>query len=82
MIQLTVDIIGWIGSIEVITAFALINARKITSRSILYQWLNLTGALFLIINTVYYGAYPSTFINIVWVGIAVYGLVTIKKKPE
>lgn len=30
----------------------------------LYQTPNLTGALFLIVNTIHYGAYPSTFINL------------------
>lgn len=76
-IKLWVDIIGWIGSLEVVVAFAMINARRLSSQSPLYQWLNLTGAIFLIINTVYYGAYPSTFINLVWTGIAFYGLFTI-----
>ncbi len=75
--QHIIDIIGWIGSVEVILAYALISARKIDSHSHLYQWLNLTGALFLIINTAYYGAYPSTFINIVWVAIAAWALVRI-----
>jgi hypothetical protein len=78
MLKLWVDILGWVGSIEVIVAFALINMQKIDSKSVWYQILNLTGAIFLIINTVYYGAYPSTFINLVWVGIAIYGLWKIK----
>jgi len=78
MLKLWVDIIGWVGSVEVIVAFALINMQKIDSKSVWYQILNLTGAIFLIINTVYYGAYPSTFINFVWVGIAIYGLWKIR----
>lgn len=78
-VELWVDIIGWVGSFEVVTAFALINSRKLTSLSPAYQWLNLTGAIFLIINTVYYGSYPTTFINLVWVGIAIAGLWKIWK---
>ena len=75
--QLIIDVIGWIGSIEVILAYGLISAKKIDSGSQLYQWLNLTGAGFLIINTIYYGAFPSTLINIVWVIIGLWALFRI-----
>lgn len=81
-IKLWADIIGWIGSIEVAIAFWLINAQKISSRSLWYQWMNLTGAICLIVNTIYYGAYPSTFINIVWTGIAIYGLLKIRNQKD
>ncbi len=72
--KLFVDVIGWIGSVEVILAYALISSEKVDSKSKLYQFLNLTGAVFLIVNTIYYGAYPSTAINIVWVVIAIVAL--------
>jgi len=72
--KLFVDVIGWIGSVEVILAYALISSEKVDSKSALYQFLNLTGAVFLIVNTIYYGAYPSTAINIVWVVIAIVAL--------
>ena len=72
--KLIVDILGWIGSIEVVLAYALISQQKITSKNPWYQWLNLTGAILLIVNTWYYGAWPSTFINLVWVGIAIVAL--------
>jgi len=75
--KLFVDIIGWIGSVEVIAAYALISLEKLNSKSAFYQILNFTGAIFLIVNTIYYGAYPSTAINVVWVVIAVVALVKI-----
>ena len=65
-----IDIIGWIGSVEVIAAYGLNSYQKLKSDSLIFQLLNLTGAIFLIINTVYYHAYPSAFINVVWVVIA------------
>ncbi|NJN43164.1 MAG: hypothetical protein HC811_13980 [Flammeovirgaceae bacterium] len=77
--KLFVDIIGWIGSVEVIAAYGLNSYQRIRSDSFLFQFLNLTGAAFLIINTVYYGAYPSTFINIIWVVIAIPALYKILK---
>lgn len=80
--KLLIDILGWIGSIEVITAYGLNSFQKIKSDSIWFQLLNLTGGIFLIINTVYYGAYPSTFINIVWVLIAIPALYAIFRKKN
>ena len=82
MTELTIDILGWIGSLEVILAYALISMQRLDGKSNLYQLLNLTGAIFLIINTWYYGAYPSTLINVVWVVIAVMALVRVHFKPK
>jgi len=70
-----IDAIGWIGSVEVILAYALNSYQKMKSDSLAFQLLNFTGGLFLIINTVYYGAYPSAFINVVWVLIASLALI-------
>lgn len=72
--KLLIDIIGWVGAAEVIVAYGLNSYQKIKSDSLFFQLLNLTGAVFLIINTLYYRAYPSTFINIVWVLIALLSL--------
>ncbi|HOO10885.1 MAG TPA: hypothetical protein PKW06_13170, partial [Cyclobacteriaceae bacterium] len=53
-----IDVLGWIGSVEVILAYGLNSYHKINAGSLLFQLLNLTGAVFLITNTVYYGAFP------------------------
>lgn len=73
-----IDIVGWIGSAEVILAYVMISYYTVTSK-LLYQLLNLTGAIFLIVNTFYYHAYPSTFTNLVWVTIALVALVRDKR---
>ena len=80
--KLIIDILGWIGSFEVIAAYGLNSFQKIKSDSLIFQLLNLTGAVFLIINTIYYGAYPSTFINIVWVAIAIPAIIGIVRKKK
>lgn len=82
MTKLFIDIIGWVGSVEVILAYALISYHKITAKSLSYQLLNLTGGAFLIVNTVYYGAYPSTAINVVWLIIATAAIYNIFKSKE
>lgn len=72
------DILGWIGAIEVLTAYLLVSINKVDGKSATFQLLNLTGAIFLIINTIALKAYPSAFVNIIWSGIAIYFL--IRKK--
>lgn len=78
--ELLIDILGWIGSIEVIAAYGLNSYQKIKSDSIAFQLLNLTGAIFLIINSIYKQAYPFTFINTVWSVIAIVAIVGIIRK--
>lgn len=74
-----VEIIGWIGSICVLLAYVLVSTSKISGHSKIYQLLNLLGALGIIINTWFHRAFPSTTLNVIWLGIAVYGLVNAKK---
>ena len=78
--KLFIEILGWIGAVEVIIAYALNSNGKMKSDSVVFQLLNLTGAIFLIINTWYNAAYPSMVINLVWTGIAIAALIRIKKK--
>ncbi|MDH5609657.1 MAG: hypothetical protein OEY56_09255 [Cyclobacteriaceae bacterium] len=73
--KIVIDVLGWIGSLEVILAYALVSYKPAGAVPAgFYQWLNLTGALFLIINTLFYHAYPSAFVNMVWVVIALTAL--------
>jgi len=69
------DIFGWIGSIEILAAFGLNSFQKINSNSWTFQLLNLTGGIFLIINSIAHEAYPFTFINSVWVVISITALI-------
>lgn len=69
-----VDLIGWIGGLEVLIAYFLISNKRVSETSLFYHLLNLTGAILLIINTIYVGAYPSAFVNIVWVAVAGYSI--------
>ena len=78
--KIIVEIIGWIGAVEVIIAYAFNSNGKLRSDSVTFQVLNLTGAIFLILNTWYNESYPSMVINIIWTGIAVAALIRIKKK--
>lgn len=74
MIIHIVDAMGWIGSLTLISAYVLVSNNRLPANSILYQWLNVIGSFFLVTNTIFYGAYPSTLTNLVWVVIGFYFL--------
>jgi len=70
--NLLIDILGWIGAISFLVAYALVSAKKWEGDSLPYQFVNLVGGACLIVNTIYYKAYPSSFLNLVWSCVAVY----------
>ncbi len=72
--NILIDIVGWIGAAVLLLAYGLVSIRKTEGDSAAYQWLNLAGSAFLVVNSFFYGAYPSSGVNIVWIGIALYSL--------
>jgi hypothetical protein len=78
--KLLIDCIGWAGSIMVIAAYGLNSYQKIRSDSLAFLVLNLIGGVCLIVYSVYYTAYANTFINVVWVIIAVPALIKLSLK--
>jgi hypothetical protein len=82
--DLLMEVIGWIGSIEVLLAYGLNSYQKIRSDSMVFYVLNLTGGILLIGYSLYKGAFPNAFINIVWVIIALVAIlqVVIRRKPN
>ncbi len=69
-----INILGWIGAIALLVAYALISAKRVEGDSTGYQLLNLVGSILLMLNTLYYEAYPSSFLNLFWMGVALYAL--------
>ena len=70
-----IDIIGWIGSILLVAAFAYNLSGKLSTQSFAYLLLNIIGSICLIANGWYHWALPSVGINVVWVvfaGLAIY----------
>jgi hypothetical protein len=75
MHQIAIETIGWIGALLILIAYGLLMLHRITVNSSSYQWMNLIGALTLIVNCAWNGALPSVFLNVIWLGIAIYALV-------
>ncbi len=73
------DAIGWLGATALLVAYALVSSRKLEGHSTVFQLLNVSGSLLLGANTIFYGAYPSTFVNLIWAAIAVVSIATQKR---
>jgi hypothetical protein len=71
MTKTLVDLLGWAGALLLLGAYACVSFRKLRADGALYQLLNGLGSCFLVINTVFYRAFPSAFVNVVWIGIAI-----------
>ena len=78
--NLLINLVGWTGSAAVILAYVLVSLNRLKGDSLAYQLLNLVGGTFLIVNTIFWGAYPSTFVNFVWVGIAIFAIMRVARR--
>lgn len=76
--KLLIDVVGWFGAGAILIAYALVSTRRVDGGSRKYQGLNLVGAVGLTANTVFYAAYPSTMLNVVWALIAIAALVRFR----
>ena len=72
--SLAIDIAGWLGVAALLVAYFLVSTRRFEGNAVPYQLLNAGGSILLILNSYYYGAYPSVGINVAWIGIALYAL--------
>ena len=75
-----VAIIGWAGALAVLYAYLMVSLNKVKGDSLHFQAFNIIGAVGLCVNTYFNHAYPSTVVNIIWIGIALYSLAVKKKE--
>jgi len=69
-----IEIAGWLGSFTILLAYGLLSAHKISANSRIYQLLNITGSLFLMLKTLYQRAIPPATLNVFWLGIGLFSL--------
>ena len=74
VLKYIVEVIGWIAAALMLSAYLLLTMGRISGRSSVYQWLNVLSGAGFILNSGWNGAYPSAFINVVWVAIGLYGV--------
>jgi hypothetical protein len=74
MLKYLIEIVGWVAAALMLSAYLLLTMGRITARSNIYQWLNVLSGAGFIVNSGWNGAYPSAFINVVWMAIGLYGV--------
>ncbi|MEJ7925591.1 hypothetical protein WG908_02330 [Sphingobium sp. AN641] len=80
MIDLLVEIVGWIGAVLVLSAYVLVSAGRLSGNSPAFQGMNAVGAAFFVVNTWWHGAIPSMVLNIVWSAIGLAALWRIARR--
>jgi len=70
-------IVGIIGTLMVLLAFFLLQARKLHGNGAVYQLLNAIGAAAIIVSLVF-GPFnlPAFLLELAWLAISIYGLVS------
>ena len=70
-----IHVVGTIGMLLVLGAYALVSLRRIAAASIAFQGMNLVGAGFLAVYSLVLGAWATVALNVVWALIALAALV-------
>lgn len=75
------DILGWIGMVLVLVAYALLSTNKINNGK-LYQVINLIAALFMAIGLLPKNAWFSFALQVAWAIIAIVAIIKIMKQEK
>jgi hypothetical protein len=79
-VRILIEIVGWTGAALILLGYALVTSGRLTARSLAYQLLNVFGAIGFIVNSGWNGAIPSVALNVVWLAIAIFGLLRLRGK--
>ena len=72
-----IEIFGWYGIIAIVLAYALVSFSFLSVNSIWYQLLNGTGAIGMVVVSLYKKAYQPGILNIIWTLIALIAIINI-----
>ena len=77
MKNIITETLGWYGVVAVVGAYALLSLGILSSTSITFQVLNLTGAIGIIIDAIEDKNTQPVVLNIIWAIIAIVAIVKI-----
>ena len=72
-----IELFGWYGTIAIVAAYALVSFSILPPSSLIYQLLNGTGSLGIVLVSFHKRAYQPGVLNIVWALIAVIAIIKI-----
>ena len=71
------EIAGWYGTVAILLAYTLVSFSLVDQKGALFQLLNLTGAIGIIIIAVYKKVTQSVVLNIIWAAVAITALIKL-----
>ena len=80
LVELAIEVVGWVGAILILLAYMLISADKLSGQSRLFQWMNVVGAAGIAINAWWHGAWPAVALDVAWMIIGGVALWQIMRK--
>ncbi len=72
-----IEMFGWYGTIAIVGAYAMLSFGVLQSDGILYQLLNVTGAIGIVLVSFQKKAYQPGVLNIIWTLIAFIAIIKI-----
>lgn len=76
--DIIIQTIGWIGTILIALAYLLVSHQLVSTKSRVYQLMNLLGAIGLGISVFHQRAWPALALQITWVVIATSSIIRSK----
>jgi len=71
------EVVGWYGTFAILLAYALLSFKIIPASGLLYQLLNLTGAVGIVVISLAKKAKQPAILNIVWAIIALIAIISL-----
>lgn len=73
----TISFVGWYGVLAILLAYGLVTFNIVEARSYIYQLLNLTGALGIVIEATTKKDIQPAVLNIVWAIVAIIAVIQL-----
>jgi len=77
-----INLLGWTGAAALLSAYWMVSTGRTDGAAMSYQTLNLIGSVLVLMNSLYYGAYPSVAVNGAWIVIGVYAISTASRRTR
>lgn len=75
------EVAGWTGTMLLLGAYTLLSIGRLKSGAVLYQLMNVLGALGVAINGWRHGALPGVALNAVWLLVGLAALMQMRCLP-
>ncbi len=76
------SIAGWVGAALVVSAYFLVSSKRVRGDNLIYQLMNIFGAIGVAINSYFQQAYRSVGIQVVWLAIGFFAIIQILKSKR